>query len=280
MRLAIISDVHGNLTALEAVLTDMRDPSGALPERIVCLGDVAQMGPQPHETIVRLRALGCPVIMGNTDDKLIKRVERLAIASDTSDTTEPLAKHGKETSKTAPDEKQRSREINWWTARQVTADDLTYLRTFVPTLEVALGSAEGGRALLCCHGSPRSYNDRTEATTPDEKLGDWLADVDEARVGIVASGHTHLQMLRRYQALTLLNPGSVGMPLMEVKPGEFRLAPCAEYAILTYDGQQPGLRIELRRVSYNTSAVIAGFLASDMPHTEWTTTDWQALPHR
>jgi len=63
MRIAIIADIHGNLTALEAVLADLED-TGA--DRVVCLGDVAATGPQPHETVARLRALGCPVVMGNT----------------------------------------------------------------------------------------------------------------------------------------------------------------------------------------------------------------------
>ncbi|SRR5579875_825947 len=276
MRLAIISDVHGNLTALDAVLADMRATQEGEPEHIVCLGDVAQEGPQPHETIARLRELGCPVIMGNTDDKLIKRAARLAQPN-----ADTLADASGKLGEEAPsEEKQRSREVNQWTARQMMPDDLAYLRGFVPTLEVSLGGAEGRRMLLCCHGSPRSYNDRTEATTPAEKLETWLAEVDEKRVAVVASGHTHLQMLRRYRNLTLLNPGSVGLPLIETAQGEFRLLPCAEYAILTYREGQPGLRIELRRVPYDVEAVIAAYLASGMPHAEEMAADWRGIAGR
>ncbi|NIW96181.1 MAG: hypothetical protein GWN20_25895, partial [Phycisphaerae bacterium] len=68
MRLAIISDIHGNLIALEAVLAVLAQEE---IDQMVCLGDVAATGPQPHETIARLRELNCPVVMGNTDDWLL-----------------------------------------------------------------------------------------------------------------------------------------------------------------------------------------------------------------
>jgi len=57
VRIAVIADIHGNLTALEAVLADL---AGVGVDRVVCLGDVAAIGPQPHEVAVRLRELGRP----------------------------------------------------------------------------------------------------------------------------------------------------------------------------------------------------------------------------
>ncbi|MCB0291188.1 MAG: metallophosphoesterase, partial [Calditrichaeota bacterium] len=68
MKIALISDIHGNLTALEAVLADIRR-RGA--DRIICLGDLATLGPQPREVIARLRELDCPGIMGNHDAALL-----------------------------------------------------------------------------------------------------------------------------------------------------------------------------------------------------------------
>ncbi len=62
MRVAIISDVHGNFTALETILPDIKEA-----DRIVCLGDVAASGPQPHETITFLRKAKWPCVMGNAD---------------------------------------------------------------------------------------------------------------------------------------------------------------------------------------------------------------------
>jgi len=67
-KIAILADIHGNLPALDAVLAQI-DAEGI--ERVVCLGDVATLGPQPREVIARVRALGCPVVMGNTDAILL-----------------------------------------------------------------------------------------------------------------------------------------------------------------------------------------------------------------
>jgi|SRR5579884_799124 len=68
MRVAVISDIHGNAFALDAVLADMR---GQRVDSIVCLGDAIQGRAQPAETVGRLRELGCPVVMGNADAWLL-----------------------------------------------------------------------------------------------------------------------------------------------------------------------------------------------------------------
>src|SRR5215211_252104 len=68
MRIGLIADIHGNVMALDAVLDKMgRDDV----DQIVCLGDVAALGPQPGTVIVRLRDLGCPCVLGNTDAWLL-----------------------------------------------------------------------------------------------------------------------------------------------------------------------------------------------------------------
>ncbi len=296
MKLALISDIHGNLTALEAVLADM---ALARPDRVVCLGDVALDGPQPHQTVARLRALGYPTVMGNTDDKLIQRAARLAQkagrkARKTSGAQAVVSEDPSEPEPPAElDDHQREKQVKNWTARQLSADDLAYMQSFVPTLEVALGLGESGQTLLCCHGSPLSYTDRMQAATPDATLAHWLADAEARGVALVASGHTHIQMLRRYHRMTLVNPGSVGIPLAEIAPGEFRVLPWAEYALITTDDAadetgdgsdgdskgraEPGgaLHIELRRAPYDTNAVVAAYLASGMPHAEWMAADWR-----
>jgi predicted phosphodiesterase len=64
MRTALIADIHANLVSFDAVLADI---DRARMDQIVCLGDVAATGPQPRETLARLRRLGCPVVLGNAD---------------------------------------------------------------------------------------------------------------------------------------------------------------------------------------------------------------------
>src|SRR3712207_5892915 len=68
MRVAIISDIHGNLLALEAVLDDLAAVGGA--DAVIVAGDLCLGGPQPRETLERLRTLGYPTVQGNTDRDL------------------------------------------------------------------------------------------------------------------------------------------------------------------------------------------------------------------
>jgi predicted phosphodiesterase len=88
MKLAILSDVHGNARALDAVLADLaRDPA----DRVICLGDAVQGGAEPAETVARLRGaqrvLGGPIVMGNADAFLLSGV-------DTSATPPPPERRG------------------------------------------------------------------------------------------------------------------------------------------------------------------------------------------
>src|SRR5437764_333659 len=68
MQILIFSDIHGNAIGLDTVLEDVKHESF---DHLVCLGDAVQGGPQPAEVVAHLRALGCPVVMGNADDWLV-----------------------------------------------------------------------------------------------------------------------------------------------------------------------------------------------------------------
>src|SRR2546421_12403020 len=77
MRAAVVSDIHGSLTPLEAIIRDLEDRS---PDAVVLGGDLALLGPQPAEVVDRLRELGWPGVVGNTDEMLWRpelRAERL-----------------------------------------------------------------------------------------------------------------------------------------------------------------------------------------------------------
>jgi predicted phosphodiesterase len=249
MRIALIADIHGNLPALEAVLAEI----AAEPiDRIVCLGDVASLGPQPREVLARLRALGCPVVMGNTDAEVL----------------DPAAPHD------APDEDaRRIREINAWTAGLLSEEDKAYLRSFQPTVAVDLGD---GATLLCYHGSPRSFNDRLMPDTPHDTLDAWFADHPAA--ALYAGGHTHNQMLVRHGKALVLNPGSVGLPFDTVPPGAGTRNPAwAEYAVVESDGGQ--VRVEFRRTPFDVAALLRAARESGMPHADWWSADWD-MPSR
>lgn len=245
MRIAVISDIHGNLVAFEAVL-DRFASEGV--DGTICLGDVAAGAPQPAGTVARLREIGGPVVMGNADAEVLDPATTPA----TDETTH------------------RVNEITAWAASQLADDDLAYLRTFQPTAEIPLGDAG---LLVGCHGSPRSFDDQMLPATPTDDLDAMLAGIP-AETTIVASGHTHQQGLRRYRGLLLLNPGSVGLPFHPVPPSEPVFNPAwAEYAIVTAD--HGALSIDLRRVPIDLDTLIRVARGSDMPHTGWWIGDWR-----
>jgi predicted phosphodiesterase len=242
MRIAIIADIHANLVALDAVLADIE---ALKPDQLVCLGDVAATGPQPRQVVERLRGLGCPMVMGNADAELLD--PRVDAAADT--------------------DMRKFQEISRWCAAQLTPAELEYLRGFAPIVELPLGDQA---TLLCFHGSPQSYDDIIVATTPDDDLARMLGT---PRATVLAGGHTHAQLLRRYQELVVLNPGSVGLPF-EYNSAGGRNPPWAEYAVFGWAGGR--LSVDLRRVPLDAGAVVQAILASGMPHAAWFATDWQA----
>ncbi len=182
IRIGLIADIHGNLVALETVLRELEQEH---IDDIICLGDVGSLGPQPHEVIERLRNLSCPVILGNTDVWLL---------------APPPVKESD------PQNARILREINVWCAQQLAESDQAYLQTFSPTLQRVLDER---RTLMCYHGSPRSFDDVIAATTPAEQVKEMLAGFSAT---IMVGGHTHIQMLRRYENSHIVNVGSVGLP--------------------------------------------------------------------
>ena len=238
MRVGLISDIHGNRLALDAVIADL-ERDGV--DRIVCLGDVA-VGPQPAEALDRVRELGCPVVMGNWDAAFLGDM--------------PQAK----------DEVGRKLvEIGEWWAGFLTPENRAFIESFQPRLELQLD----GHAAVCFHGSPHSYDDWIFATTSDEEL---KAMLDGFELPVLLGGHTHLQMIRRWDESVIVNPGSVGLPFREWWPRPVRISPWAEYGIV--GGEDGRLSLDLRRTTYDVDAFLEMSLESGMPHAEWWANCW------
>jgi predicted phosphodiesterase len=239
MRLALIGDIHGNLSALEAVLAELERES---VDHIICLGDVA-VGPQPVETVEQLRSLGCPVVKGNWDAWFFGSMPKL----------------DGELGKVLGD-------LRAWSAGRLSSEHRRYVEGFERTVEVAL---DDRASLLAFHGSPRSFEDSIWATTPDGDLEQML----EGRSNLVyAAGHTHSQLFRRFGESVVVNPGSVGLPFRRIEQGVMRIAPWAEYGLLACgDGH---LSVELRRTEFDVEGFLAVMRASGMPHAEWWAELW------
>jgi putative phosphoesterase len=244
MRIGLIADIHGNLTALESVLAHL-ERDGI--DDLVCLGDVAALGPQPGAVIARLHDLGCPCVLGNTDAWLIPDPP---IAAEPA-TTAPVA------------------GLTRWCEEQLTAADLALLRALPISTAIDLGH---GRTLLAFHASPGSLDDVIAATTPAAELQTMLAG---SVADVFAGGHTHVQLLRRVDQFHLVNPGSIGLP--SVGPGGPDLpvnerGDWAEYAVM--DASEDELTIAFRRVRLDVAQMLAVAAASGMPHLDWWSARW------
>lgn len=242
MRIGLIADIHGNLVALETVLAELaQEPL----DHLICLGDVAALGPQPGEVLSRLRALQCPVVMGNTDAWLLDSPSTATV--DRFD-----------------------RAITQWCVELLSESDRAYVATFTPVVELAL---DDGRKLVCFHGSSRSFDDVIVPTTPDTELDGMFGDVQDTRVAILAGGHTHLQMLRRYRDAHLINVGSVGLAGVGAAAQRNRDVHWAEYGVVALDGAR--LDISLRRTPLDVSRMLEVAHASGMPEFEWWASLWK-----
>src|SRR4051812_42405463 len=113
MRIAILSDVHGNCVGLDAALADLQQHPA---DQLVCLGDMIQGGPQPAEVVARLRSLDCPIVMGNADAWLLNEQATDAEPS----TPQQLA-------------------VREWQLTRLSPDDCAFIECFQPTVDVDLG---------------------------------------------------------------------------------------------------------------------------------------------
>ncbi|MCC6311229.1 MAG: metallophosphatase family protein [Trueperaceae bacterium] len=235
-RLAVIADIHGNIPALEAVLADL----GRFEvDAVVCLGDVANGGPEPAAALARLRRLNAPTALGNTDASL------LAPRTPADLPTPP------------PPGWEEHLEVEAWCAAQLGEAEKDYIRTFHPYLELTLA----GLRVVAYHGSPKRFDDHVRSFTPDERLAELL---DDTPAEIYLGAHTHEQFAKRYRGSIVMNPGSVGMAVRLTAAGEGWYPAAAEYALVNVLGGQPS--VHLRKVAYDLGRLQGAVKRSGMPH--------------
>jgi predicted phosphodiesterase len=237
--LALVSDIHGNDVALAAVVAELARLG---IERVVCLGDAVQGGPQPAEVLDGLAALGWPVVLGNSDHFLLRLPEESAEAV------------------TA-----RQLEVRAWSLARLEPRHLEQMASWPATLDLEL---EGGLELRAFHGSPSSYEHVVLPETPD-----WEAEqlLGGSGVDVLAGGHTHLQWARWIDGALYVNPGSVGAPYDRHQPADdFRFTPVAEYAVLTGGG------VEFRRIPFDLEAFVDAVIAGGHPDAEEVQSRWRS----
>lgn len=246
MRIAVISDMHGNDLAFEAVEIDIQKQK---VDQVVCLGDAVQGGPQPAAIVQRLHRLNCPVVMGNADAWLLSGEE----TADEGIPAERLRKMG---------------EIRLWSLSQLSQDHRTFISNFQPTITIPL---ESDLSLLCFHGSPTSFDDVILPATPEEEFQKFLGAYQDH---ILTGGHTHAQQIRRIGNYFFFNPGSVGFAYNHNQPDDqFFADPWADYAILTAENGQTSL--EFRRVPFDVQKLIRIYRESGRPFAEEAIAQYQ-----
>jgi predicted phosphodiesterase len=245
MQIAVISDIHGNYIALEAVLADLAHHPA---DSMVCLGDAIQGGPQPAEVVARLRQLACPVVMGNADAWLLT---------------------GKETGheQISAERNRQLEAVRGWSLTRLSTEDQGFIASFQPTVEIPLRAIQN---LLCFHGSPASFDDVILPITPEEEFQRYLGAY---ATHILTGGHTHIQHIRRVGDSFYFNPGSVGLAYSHAQSeGAFHADPWAEYAVLTVDGDHVGL--EFRRVPFDVAELVRTYRGSGRPFAEEAMTQY------
>jgi putative phosphoesterase len=216
-RVAVITDVHANLPALEAVL-DAIDRRGVDP--VYCGGDLVGYGPHPNEVCALIEERGIPTIYGNYDYAIARDLEDCGCAY----------------------RDQHDRELGQlsvaWTLQQTNERSKDFMRGLPFDVRFELGS----NRIRVVHGSPRKVNEYLFADKPARTFERIAAAAD---CDALVFGHTHQPWIHGYGGVLFVNCGSVGKP----KDGDSRAA----FALLELDGDR--VVAEIERVDYDAEAV-------------------------
>lgn len=244
LRIAVLADVHGNLSALEAVLSHLDGEGGY--DQIWVLGDLAVFGPYPQQTLERLVALpNVRFVQGNTDRYLVtgRRPPQPPVEAESQ-------------WRDLPDFLEE-RDANFrWTIERLDYRSYSFLRElpFEQRLDVpGYGSITG------VHASPWGDEVGIWADTPDSQLEEMLSNTD---CRLLVCGHTHRPLDRSLDQVRVVNVGSVGLPL----DGERRAA----YSIVDLGGGER--LVASHRVEYDVNSVIDKLSELRHPAIRWVGT--------
>ncbi len=237
IKIAIFSDVHGNLPALEAVVEDIAR-RGA--DQIYCLGDLVDFAPWNNEVIERIRKDKIPCLMGNHDERIAFNLEIV-----------PLAKHNEEETAARILAIHHTKEI-------LTQTNKDYLSSLPRQLKLNFGKKHT-QNLLLVHGSVRSNE---EYIYEDHDTADLKQMLQTEQSEVLVMGHTHLPYIRKINAeenassdLVLVNCGSVGRSK--------EVGRLATYCMLVINREEIGA--EIIRLEYQKEKTITAIRNSEIP---------------
>ena len=246
MRLVLISDIHANLPALEAVLDDI---DAGHPDQVYCLGDLVGYNVWPNEVVQLVRKRRIPTIAGNYDEGVGLNSDDCGCAYKTDE------------------DASRGHESIAYTNRIISDSQRAYLRKLPRMLRLTFQAGRGPDAqpldLLLVHGSPRRINEYLFEDRPDAS---FLRMMRNASCDVMCFGHTHQPFHRaiddedsRHGKRYIVNTGSVGKP----KDGD----PRAGYVMLTIDPEsQSPVKVEVVRVEYDVERAARAIEGSPLPN--------------
>ena len=236
MRYALISDIHGNLPALEAVLADIDERTDL--DGVYHVGDLVGYAPWPDEVVALLRERAIPGVAGNYDSTTATDYKHCGCKYE-----DPL-------------QEELSHLSYEWTRATVSAETKRWLGGLPFRIDIRpLGGHVAGPRLILVHGNPVLNTVYWTADRSDRfclQMGEQLG----ARVGdVVAFGHTHKPWHRTVEGIHFVNTGSVGRP----KDGDWR----AGYVLVEMDGESVG--VEVVRIEYDLERAAAAIRESELP---------------
>jgi putative phosphoesterase len=230
-RLAIFSDIHANLPAMEAVKASIEASSF---DGIYCLGDIGGYASEPNEVQELIRSMGCPTVMGNYDE---------GVGFNKDDCGCHYIK---------PFDIEMSNTSFLWTREHTTDANKAWLRELPREIRFEIE----GKKVLLCHGSPRDTTEYLFENRSDGYLKQFVAEGKaDAHADIIVFGHTHVPFHRTVEGVDFVNSGSVGRP----KDGN----PQAGYCVLSIDGSE--VSSEQVRVEYDVELACSRLVTAGLP---------------
>lgn len=228
MKIAFISDIHGNAVALDAVLTDIQKKE---IDQIFVLGDICYRGPEPKRSIDLVKSLNTKVIKGNADEWVVRGVLEGEVP-------------------------QKALEImnkeRQWTVEQLEPADIDYLESLPTQLQVTVEGID----IIGFHATPDNLFDVVLPSAEDEKIESNLMKPADAHIYVYA--HIHKPYIRYINGKVIMNIGSVGLPFDGLTK--------ASYGLIEIENGN--YRTSIERVSYDVEKVIQAYQKVNYPNAE------------
>lgn len=237
MRYALISDIHGNKPALDAVLAAIRTRGDV--DAVYHLGDLVGYAPWPNEVCDTIRREGIAGVAGNYDSTVAARYKHCGCRSED------------------PRQEELSHRSYDWTLEHVSPETTGFLAGLPFRIDVKpLGGHVSGPRLVLVHAHTSNNLIYADEGRPDAFLLKMAEPAQLVAGDVIAFGHTHKPWDREVSGVRFVNAGSVGRP----KDGDWR----AGYVTVDFDGGQ--VNAEFVRIEYDVEMSVRAIMASTLPH--------------